>query len=282
MSASQSWREDAALPGDGDVEREMMTSELQHPGSLFRGRSEDRNVVEIFAEHRAAAHGRAVAAGPGWWTIAAGRWTISSVCSGRARRTAGTGVGLPEDLIAFHDLLDFFKTLRAQRGRYKGHRCGTLSGIHFLEADPPRGTKPVGKLDQRARCCSSSKEKRTVCRCFSVSVERKVFAARTMRAVAVCAETVITDNQIAATAAMVRSILMGKRFTLLSLSVVLVLNEAISRDRKIFQEDRSRCRDFRLSLSTLIDVVFLFTPTLGKEISSFAGPLETIGMMDCT
>jgi hypothetical protein len=68
---------------------------------------------------------------------------------------------------------------------------------------------------------------------------------------------------------------MGKKFTPLSLSVVLVLDEAISRDRKIFQEDRSRCRDFRLSLSTLIDVVFLFTPTLGKEISSFAGPVKS-------
>jgi hypothetical protein len=45
----------------------------------------------------------------------------------------------------------------------------------------------------------------------------------------------------------VRSILMEIRFTLLSLSVVVALDEAISPDRKIFQEDRSRCRDFRLS-----------------------------------
>lgn len=127
----------------------------------------------------------------------------------------------------------------------------------------------MGKLDQRARCCSSSKANRTRCRCFSVSVARKVFAARTMRAVAVCAEMVVTDSQIAATTAMVRSILMEIRFTLLSLSVILALDEAISRDRKIFQEDRSRCRDFRLSLSTLIDVVFLLPPTPGKEIFLF-------------
>src|SRR5271168_3230605 len=51
LSAGQSRREDATLPGDGDVERQMMTSKLQHPGVLFRGRSEDRDVVEIFAEH---------------------------------------------------------------------------------------------------------------------------------------------------------------------------------------------------------------------------------------
>jgi len=45
----------------------------------------------------------------------------------------------------------------------------------------------MGKFDQSLRCCSSSNANKTLCRCFSSSVERKEFAALTMRAVAVCA-----------------------------------------------------------------------------------------------
>jgi hypothetical protein len=55
-----------------------------------------------------------------------------------------------------------------------------------------------------------------------VSVERNVFAARTIRAVAVYAVAAITDSQIAATAAPPRSILIEKRLTLLSLSALLM------------------------------------------------------------
>jgi hypothetical protein len=49
-----------------------------------------------------------------------------------------------------------------------------------------------------------------------------VFAARTIRAVAVYAVAAITDSQIAATAAPPRSILIEKRLTLLSLSALLM------------------------------------------------------------
>ena len=52
---------------------------------------------------------------------------------------------------------------------------------------PALGTIEMGKFDQRLRCCSSSNANVTLFRCFSSSVERNVFAALTMRDVAVCA-----------------------------------------------------------------------------------------------
>jgi hypothetical protein len=68
----------------------------------------------------------------------------------------------------------------------------------------------VGKLDQRARCISSSNANRTLPRCFESSVERNVFAAVTIRAVAVCASATIADRHINADAPMLRPVLIDK------------------------------------------------------------------------
>ena len=35
LSPRESWREDAVFAGDGDVEREMVAAELDHPGIFF-------------------------------------------------------------------------------------------------------------------------------------------------------------------------------------------------------------------------------------------------------
>src|ERR1700760_2448980 len=43
LRAGQSRRQHAALAGDRNVERQMMTSELQHPRVLLRRSSEDRD-----------------------------------------------------------------------------------------------------------------------------------------------------------------------------------------------------------------------------------------------
>src|SRR5690242_9196642 len=61
---------------------------------------------------------------------------------------------------------------------------------------PLRGTIAIGRLDQRLRCCSSSNANSTVCRCFVSSVERNVFAALTIREVAVSAIADVSGKQI--------------------------------------------------------------------------------------
>jgi hypothetical protein len=149
-------------------------------------------------------------------------------------------------------------------------------GFISLRLIPPRGTKPVGKLDHRARCCSSLKAKRTLCRCFSLSVKRNVFAARTIRAVAVCAVAAVTDNQIAATAAMPRSILVAKKFTLLSLSVILNRSLKFTGLGSSFKKIVPSVRP-RFNSSTLLDVVSLLPPAPIDEISFFRSPIR-LGM----
>ena len=52
LRAGQGRRENAVLAGDRDIERQMVAAELQHPGILFGGCSQDGNVIEILAEHR--------------------------------------------------------------------------------------------------------------------------------------------------------------------------------------------------------------------------------------
>src|SRR5580700_9534282 len=77
---------------------------------------------------------------------------------------------------------------------------------------PVRETNDTGRLDQRARCFSSSNAKSTLCRCFSSSVERKLFASRTILEVAVCAAAAVAANQIAANAQTPLIVLIEKTF----------------------------------------------------------------------
>src|ERR1700745_1033901 len=77
---------------------------------------------------------------------------------------------------------------------------------------PLRGDILTGRFDQRARCFSSSNAKRTLRRCFSSRVERKEFAAVTIRAVGVCAAACCTKT-IAAHAHRLRAVLADKEFT---------------------------------------------------------------------
>src|SRR5438046_9350238 len=68
---------------------------------------------------------------------------------------------------------------------------------------PARGTILGGRLDQRTRCCASSNANSTLCRCFWSSVERKVFAAPTIRGVAVCAMAALSDNRTTPTTVLI-------------------------------------------------------------------------------
>jgi len=80
LSGGQARRENTPLAGDRDVERQMMAAKLQDPGVLFGGCSEDGNVEEVLAEHRVVP-------------------------------SAGF-----ENLVAFHDLLNFLESPRAEGG----------------------------------------------------------------------------------------------------------------------------------------------------------------------
>src|SRR6266566_9984366 len=86
----------------------MVAAKLQHPGILFRRLSRNRNVVKIFAEDRF--------------------------------------VSLDlENLVAFHNLLNFLKTLSTERGRDQSQSGRTLSGIQFFEAEAgPGNERPRG------------------------------------------------------------------------------------------------------------------------------------------
>jgi len=103
-----------------------------------------------------------------------------------------------------------------------------------------------------------------------------VFAARTIREVAVCAVAAVTDNQIAATAAMPRSILVAKKFTLLSLSVILNRSLKFTGLGSSFKKIVPSVRP-RFNSSTLIDVVSLLPPAPIDEISFFRSPIR-LGM----
>src|SRR5665213_1049578 len=70
---------------------------------------------------------------------------------------------------------------------------------------PARATIPVGRFDQRLRCCSSSYANRTACLCLPSSVARKEFAALTMCEVAVCAVACDTEKRINADTGRMRS-----------------------------------------------------------------------------
>jgi hypothetical protein len=76
------------------------------------------------------------------------------------------------------------KNQRHERRRVSQKTCGAKTSLW------------VGKLDQRARCFSSSEAKSTLWRCFGSSVESKLLAALTIREVAVCAATAVTDRKI--------------------------------------------------------------------------------------
>src|SRR6202020_546859 len=90
---------------------------------------------------------------PEYWAAAAstaskGRWRTSipegrrPSITGTARATIpgwGSLVGSLVDLVAFHNLLNFFEAPRTKRGRDQRHGGGTLNTAHFFQADsgPP-------------------------------------------------------------------------------------------------------------------------------------------------
>src|ERR1700743_3416740 len=141
LSAGKRWREDTAFTGDGDVERKMVAAILQHPGIFFRGRSQNRDVVKIFAKECAAARsssGRPIRANSRRRTIitSSRRAGVISVWRSIAK-VARWLICLVSfvHFVAFHNLLDLLKAFRAQRSRDQSHGGGALSGSHFLEAD---------------------------------------------------------------------------------------------------------------------------------------------------
>src|SRR5207302_11326622 len=85
------------------------------------------------------------------------------------------------------------RRLRAEEtSAIAAERCGALSSPMLR---PALLTIVVGRLDQRARCFSSSKENSTLARCFWSSVARKAFAALTILAVAVCAMAALNGTR---------------------------------------------------------------------------------------
>ena len=209
LRARQSRREDTTLAGDRNVQRQMMTSELQHPRVFFRRLAENRDVVEVLSKHRTA--------------VAAKRWPASS--GPRRRSTCARwwptiprgGPPLPRG-----GRLPLFAS-STWRTSSPSMICSTFTNPFWLSADdssaiaaercaaficfrlmPPRGTKLVGKFDQRARCCASSKANRTLCRCFASSVARNLSAALTIlevAEVAVCPAAAVTEIPTATTTA---------------------------------------------------------------------------------
>ena len=73
-------------------------------------------------------------------------------------------------------------------------RC---SGVICSRLIPPRGTNPVGRLDQRALCAASSNVYRTFLRCSTLSEDRNAFAARTISSAGglCCAASAIPANE---------------------------------------------------------------------------------------
>src|SRR5581483_8244971 len=116
--------------GDRNVERQMMSSELQNPRGLFRRGSEDGNVIEIFTEHQAAA--RSATPARRGTAAATALWAIRSI-------------GL-ESFVAIHDYLNLLEAAFAERGGHQRHGCGTLGGRHFFHAEAIAGDDRNGQI----------------------------------------------------------------------------------------------------------------------------------------
>src|SRR5579871_63559 len=116
LGAGKRWRKNVTLADDRDIEGEMVPSELQQPGTLFGGRSENGEVIEIFTEHQAASAWPAVSAPA---TPATRRRPVGTFA--RRRTTAPSTVLRPvprvalEHFVAIHNLLDLLETSWAER-----------------------------------------------------------------------------------------------------------------------------------------------------------------------
>src|ERR1700679_2218040 len=128
--------EDALASIDGDVQGQMMAAELEQPRRLLRGRAKERDVIKIPAEKVAAG----TAGSTAWRPIRAIRRRTGrrpTVCAWRAVAAIAwgrPGIGLPVDLVAFHDLLDLLIASLAKSHGEQVHRSGALRGRHLLEA----------------------------------------------------------------------------------------------------------------------------------------------------
>jgi hypothetical protein len=138
-------------------------------------------------------------------------------------------------------------------------RCVAFISFRLM---PPRRTKLVGKFDQRARCCASSKANRTLCRCFASSVARNLSAALTIlevAEVAVCPAAAVTEIPTVTKAPATRIILIEKTPIVFSLPAILnrvsltLLSPQISEDW-FYMPDR-------LHPSALIDENYPPSPT---------------------
>src|SRR5580704_2488406 len=125
----------------------MVPAKLQQPWIFFRRFSENRNVVQVFTENRAAV----------WW--AAKWWAILSISiMGRAWRgpcwRTVAAVARPrlivivefEDLVPLHNLLNLFEPSWTESRGYQIHCGGTLRWIHVFQAHTAPGHERCGKI----------------------------------------------------------------------------------------------------------------------------------------
>jgi hypothetical protein len=100
--------------------------------------------------------------------------------------------------------------LRALATRFMAAvRC---AGVRSFKAMPPRGTKLVGRFDQRALCCWSSKAYTTLRRCPASSEARNTSAADTIFAVSLAGVAALNESEAAASTARLQNLLRVNSF----------------------------------------------------------------------
>src|SRR6202000_206964 len=153
LRSGQAGREHAVATRYGDVEREMMTSKLEHPRTCLGRRADKRNVVGVAAEHGSAGPAAtwiaALAAAGALPRLRRGRLRWRTTRTGR-RRTPATRptlrpVGL-EVVVGLANLLHFFEAARAEHDCEQIHRGGLLLRRHVFEGDTAARHEAGGKI----------------------------------------------------------------------------------------------------------------------------------------
>src|SRR5271156_376369 len=130
-------------------------------------------------------------------------------------------------------------------------RC---AGVISFKAMPPRGTNPVGRFDQRALCCWSSKAYITLRRCSASSEARNAFAADTIFAVSVAGAAALSESEVAASTARLQNLLRVKVFICILLQLASLLSGPLGarppgeKGRGLISESTQRCRSSWLGL----------------------------------
>src|SRR5882757_5852280 len=99
-------------------------------------------------------------------------------------------------------------------------RC---AGVMSFNAMPPRGTKLVGRFDQRALCCLSSNAYITLRRCPASSEARNAFAADTILAVSLAGVAAVNESEAAVSTARLQNLLRVNSFICILLLLVASL-----------------------------------------------------------